>query len=317
MFTKRGSKAEGGRSVYLQCSEGTKHRKCGNKSVRYYDTFELTIINSLIEMDLTSLFQSNNDHDDTNKHKLREQIYELTKQIEKLDNTIINATEMCFENPDDQFFKQTRAKLINEHSDLRVEVEDLNQQLFETGHKSNYEELKGNLEAVVFSQNIDDDIETYTMRKAINTHLIDIIQYIAVDGVKQVAWVVFDFSYAKNRINKHLEIFRDVMLSGDTDFSFELSPPSVEDAEVFGDSALSPQIKIKLKRFKDSSPVEKDILELRQAFSVAPKELVKINKICNLAINRNWKSNKRTNYRVLDSKTHKDMIKKLSSDFFK
>lgn len=317
MFTKRGSRAEGGRSVYLQCSEGTKHRKCGNKSVRYYDTFELTIINTLIEIDLTSLFQPNNEHDDNNKHKLREQIYELTKQIEELESTIINATEMCFKNPEDKFFKQTRAKLINEQSDLKVEVEDLNLQLFETGRKSNYEELQGNLEAVVFSQNLEDDIETYTMRKSINTHLIDIIQYIAVDGVKQEAWVVFDLGYATNRIKKHLEIFRDVMLTGDTEFSFELSPRSIEDTEAFGDSSLSPHIKIKLKRFKDRRPTDNDIVELRLSFAVAPKELVKINNICNKAINRNWKSNKRAKYRVLDSKTHKEINDKVTSDFFK
>lgn len=326
MYTKRGAKAEGGRSVYLQCSEGTKHRKCGNKAVRYYDTFEKTIINSLIETDLSSLFQSNNEQSDERTHKIREQIYELTKEVEKLDKTIITATQMYFENPDDQFFKKTRMKVINDQSNLKAKLDELNQQLLQTRSKSNYEDFKSNLETVLLSQNLNDDIETYTMRKAINTYLIDILQYIAIDGDKQDAWVVFDKGFVKQQIKgsairgqkllyqAHMEsdfekyfptplLFdkNGVGISGRDHNSAEPSKPlNKKEINSFG-TRENPYFHIKLQRFKDVEPTYEDILKLRTGYDYAPKELIIINDICNQAINRNWKMKKRLNYEVLSA----------------
>ena len=326
MFTKRGAKAEGGRSVYLQCSEGTKHKKCGNKAVRYYDTFETTIINSLIEMDLSSLFQSNNEQNDKQTHKLREQVYELTKEVEKLNKTIINATQMCFESPDDQFFKQTRMKIINDQSDCKRQLEELNQQLLGTRRKSNYEEFKSNLETVLSSQNLSDDIETYTMRKAINTYLIDILQYISIDGEKQEAWVVFDIGFVKQQVkdsalrgqklmsqayieNDPEKFFPTPLLfdkngidiSGrESDSAKPLNPVNEKELNSFG-TRENAYFHIKLQRFKGVEPTYEDILNLRTGYDYAPEELLKINDICNQAINRNWITKKRVNYKVLSA----------------
>lgn len=325
MFTKRGAKAEGGRSVYLQCSEGTKHRKCGNKAVRYYDTFEMTIIHTISELDLSQIFSTDTKQQDNLLHSLREQAYELTRKIEKLDETIVNASQMCFENPKDQFFKQARIKVIDEQSELKSQLEEINRQILESRGQKNYDDFKNNLQAVLKSQNLSDDIETYTMRKAINTYLIDIFQYIAIDGVKKKAWVVLDHSFFKRLLEQQHEGFQEsanqAMQSGNFEEFFPSGPIYDENGvdisgidnhtlEPFTETNVkelnsfqlgdTPYIEVRLKRFKDSEPTYDELLALRTGHRFAPSELVEINEICNSAINRNWQKNKRINYQVLD-----------------
>ncbi|XQW86264.1 recombinase family protein [Thalassotalea piscium] len=320
LFTKRGSMAEGGRSAYLQCSEGTKLRKCGNRAVRYFDTFEKTIIKTLKELDLSSLFQKSSGIDNEKIAEKRNEIYELQNKQKEIETKLENATDLLLTDPSDEDIVSARIYLKNQRGILASKVETLNNELVAVNRKSSYQEFKDNLEIVIDSFSEADEIAVYSKRRAINTYLIDIIQYIAIDGVKQEAWVVFDISFEINRITKHVEMFLKHFLKDQNDFSIELEPPSdkeIGEIKVFGKGGITPHLKIKLKRFNNEEPKTDDIMALRESFEVAPNELVKINDICNLAINRNWKSNKRTNYRVLNSETHKEITKELSEALFK
>lgn len=332
-YSKRGSKAEGGRSNYLQCNEGTRHLKCGNKAVRYFDTFEPTILHSINEMDLSHLFNNSNENNDREIHLLREQEKQLTDDIAKLDRKIINATKMYFDNPDDTHIRDSRIECIEEQKALKHQLEETKQKILSSRVTTNYDDFKSNLERVLSTQEIEDDVEAYSLRKAINTYLIDIIQYIAIDGVTQEAWVVFDIGFFKQQIeNQHKlgqELIQKAMAEGDFEKYFPTGPlydengvdisgsdnhtakPFTETDEkelnAFG-LGDTPHIKIKLKRFKDEVPTYNDLLELRTGFQFATDELIKINELCNVAVNRNWKMKKRINYQVLTKEESEKLI---------
>jgi len=317
LFTKKGSKAEGGRSAYLQCSEGTKLRdkkRCGNKSVRYFDTFEKTIIQTLMELDLSHLF-TNNHNEKHRQNDIRSEIYQAKLNVDDLDEKIKNATRLQIDKPDDQYIASFKEEYIVEKVKIEQKITELNYELASINKNINYQLFKDNLELVLKSRNEEDEIKVYNKRRSINSYMIDIIQYIAIDGVKQQAWVVFDFNHEINRVRKNLErdheIFREALVTGKTDLYMGLSAPIDEEVGVQDRGSITPHLKIKLKRFKDCNPTPEDVMELRRVFEIAPTELVKINKICNLAVNKNWKKNRRINYQVLDAKAHDDMTKEL------
>jgi len=318
LFTKRGSKAEGGRSAYLQCSEGTKLRKCGNRAVRYFDTFEKSVIKSLTELDLSSLFQTGEDKGNQQAANLRKNIFELKKEQKKIAAKIKTATNLLLEEPDDNDIIEARASLKNDRDINESEIEKLNAELVSLSRKSNYQEFKDSLEIVINSFTEEDEITTYNKRRAINTYLIDILQYIAIDGVKQQAWVVFDIEFAKNLIRQGFkrgqeEIKREV-IAGIPAIVTETSIPSDKESDAF--TAWGSHIKLKLRRFVERLPTYDDIVEMREFFEVAPPELLKINRVCNEAINKNWRRNKRLKYTVLDSEAFNKLEEQIIEELY-
>lgn len=300
LFTKRGSKAEGGRSAYLQCSEGTKLRKCGNRAVRYFDTFEKTIIKTLIELDLSSLFQKNSSVDSQKLIEMRNEIYEIESEQKKIDVKMQTATDLLLEDPTDKDIVETRARLKNQRGVLASKLETLNEELMSCSRKSNYREFKDNLEIVINSFSEEDEIATYNKRRAINTYLIDIIQYIAIDGVNQSSWIVFDLGFFKERYKQSILAGQNFMENkyalGE---SFETKLPNTKEIKAFGFSPISAHLKVKLNRFNNRPPTKNDVLNLRESIEIAPTELIDINETINSAINKKWQSLKRKSYQVL------------------
>ena len=174
------------------------------------------------------------------------------------------------------------------------------------------------LEIVINSFTEEDEITTYNKRRAINTYLIDILQYIAIDGVKQQAWVVFDIEFAKNLIRQGFkrgqeEIKREV-IAGIPAIVTETSIPSDKESDAF--TAWGSHIKLKLRRFVERLPTYDDIVEMREFFEVAPPELLKINRVCNEAINKNWRRNKRLKYTVLDSEAFNKLEEQIIEELY-
>ncbi|GAB2997973.1 recombinase family protein [Psychrosphaera aestuarii] len=318
LFTKRGSKAEGGRSAYLQCSEGTKLRKCGNKAVRYFDTFEKSVIKSLVELDLSSLFQSSEDKGNHRAANLRKNIFELKKQQKKIASKIKTATNLLLEDPNDKDIVEARNSLKKDRDVNESEIEKLNTELISLSRKSNYEEFKDSLKIVLNSFTEEDEISTYNKRRAINTYLIDVLQYIAIDGVKQQAWIVFDIEFAKNLIRQSFKRGQEEMerqvIPGIPALVSEYSVPSEKEIDAF--AAWGSHIKLKLRRFVDRLPNLDDVIEMREFFEVAPSELLKINRICNEAINKNWRRNKRLRYTVLDNESFNEVRQQIIDEFY-
>lgn len=307
LFVKRGSKAEGGRSAYLQCSEGTKladKKRCGNKSVRYFDTFEKTIIKSLVEMDLDQLFKANDNVEKRQNTKIRSDIYDAKTQLEKINKKIKNVSMLMVEDPDDLSFAEIKEELKLDKIQTEYSIQKLNQELLSLNKNNDVGVFKDNLDIVLKSFNERDEIATYNKRRAINTYLIDILQYIAIDGQKQQAWIVFDLDFFKQKYKQSFDAGIDLLntiQSNDREIlHFETDIPSEAEIKAFGTSPIEPHVKIQLRRFKDTNPTTEDVLSLRESFEIAPQELVEINYKVNAAINRNWRSLKRTKYQVLD-----------------
>lgn len=300
LFTKRGSKAEGGRSAYLQCSEGTKLRKCGNRAVRYFDTFEKTIIMTLVELDLSSLFQKNSNVDNQKIIEKRNEIYEIENEQKKIERKMYVATDKLLEDPSDKDIVKRRAELKNQRGILASKLESLKDELMSVSRKSNYQEFKDNLEIVINSFSEEDDIATYNKRRAINTYLIDIVQYIAIDGVNQSCWIVFDLGFLKEKYKGSILEGQDFMAKKNAlGESFDTNIPNNKEVIAFGFSPISAHLKVKLNRFNNRPPTKDDVLNLRESIEIAPKELIEINETINSAINKNWQSLKRKSYQVL------------------
>jgi hypothetical protein len=309
LFAKKGSKAEGGRSSYLQCSEGTKLRKCGNRAVRYFDTFEKTIIKTLIELDLSSLFQKKSGVDNQQLLQKRNEIYELQNEQKVVEKKIVNATELLLSDPTDKDIVDARTKLKNQRSVTASKLERLNEELMSVNRKSNYRDFKDNLDVVIDSYSEEDEIATYNKRRAINTYLIDIIQYIAIDGVNQRCWIVFDLGFFKEKIKQSIVSGVDLLNTLKLDDKvIETKIPDDREMKAFGTSPISAHLKVAFNRFNNRPPTKDDVLNLRESVEIAPDELVKINNIVNLAINKNWQSLKRKSYQVLDCEMHDKLL---------
>jgi DNA invertase Pin-like site-specific DNA recombinase len=307
LFTKKGSKAEGGRSAYLQCSEGTKladKERCGNRSVRYFDTFEKTIIKSLSELDLEQLFQVNDQDSKRENDKIRSDIFDAKTRLSEIGKKLKNVSMLMVEDPDDESFVEIKEDLKIEKINVEESIQKLNQELLSLNKNHNVQVFKDNLEIVLNSFNEEDEIATYSKRRAINTYLLDILQYIAIDGQKQQAWIVFDLDFFKERYKQSFDAGMDLLntlqSSGAETLHLETAIPSEAEIKAFGTSPIQPHIRIELRRFKDANPTTEDVLNLRESFEIAPRELVEINDKINSAINRNWRSLKRTQYQVLD-----------------
>lgn len=320
LFTKRGSIAEGGRTTYLQCSEGTKFRKCGNRAVRYFDTFEISIIRSLEELNLSNLFCVNTDSDDSRIASKRNEIYAVKEELKVLEKKITNATDLLLSDPNDNDIVVARRTLKNQRSILESKLETLDSDLVNLSRKTNYDDFKSNLETVLLSNSGQDEVAIYSKRRAINTHLIDIIQYIAVDGVNKKAWIVFDIEFAKNRIREQYflgqEMIKDAIAKGNLSDVMYTEIPTEDEINAFGMGGLASHLKVSLKRFTDKPPTRDDVLEMRTAFEYAPLELKKINAICNAAINKNWQSNTRKEYKVLDMQTAENILNDVHEEFY-
>lgn len=320
LFTKRGSIAEGGRTTYLQCSEGTKFRKCGNRAVRYFDTFEISIIRSLEELNLSNLFRINTDSDNGRIASKRNEIHAVKEELKVLEKKIINATDLLLSDPNDNDIVVARRTLKNQRSILESKLETLDSDLVTLSRRTNYDDFKSNLETVLLSNSGEDEIAIYSKRRAINTHLIDIIQYIAVDGVNKEAWIVFDIEFAKKQIREQFflgqELLRDAPAKGNSSDFMCTEVPTEGEIKSFGTGELITHLKISLKRFTDNSPTRDTVLEMRTAFEYAPSELKDINAICNSAINKNWQSNTRKEYRVLDMQTAENILNDIHEEFY-
>jgi hypothetical protein len=317
LFTKRGSKAEGGRSAYLQCSEGTKLRKCGNRAVRYFDTFEVSIIKSLVEIDLSSLFQVSDNSDDNSVKIKREEIYSIEKEQKSLEKKISNATDLLLDDPTDEDIVKARLKFKNQRNILNSQLENLNKELMGFTRKTDYQEFKSNLDIILDSYSEEDEIATYSKRRSINTHLIDIIQYIAIDGVKQVAWIVFNIQFAAEQIRKAFALGQQRLnTEGNNDLFFESDIITDEEFDAFGAGGLNVHIKIDLRRFKGKLPTKENVVEMRTIYDIAPPELIKINETCNSAINKNWQSKKSLSYKVLDLETKNKLQDEIYAEYY-
>ena len=304
MFTKKGSVAEGGRSVYLQCSEGTKHQKCGNRAVRYYDTFEMTIIQSLTEMNLSHLFEPSTHKSKAELHKLKQESDSIELELSKMDEIIKEASKQCFRNAGDNYFKEARAELIEERDHLAEHHERLKSKIFEQREGKSHKAFKDNLSYVLKSNLNSDDVQTYNIRRSINTYLKDLVQYIAVDGVHKKAWVVFKKEHIIRKIEQATAAGREWLSKKINEGTTELylNSSSNGDFNTFGFFPL--HIELFLHRFNSSHQI--DISELRTSHETAPRELIKINRTLNEAINRSWKKNKKLKYEILsDSERNK------------
>ncbi|MCL1051947.1 recombinase family protein [Shewanella abyssi] len=305
LFSKKGSKAEGGKCVYLQCSEGTKFKKCGNRAVRYFDTFEKTILKTLTELELSLLFDNSKYNEEDEKNSIRNQQNKISEELVIIETKVSNATHLLLVDTNDLDTKKARTELTSRRAKLRLELTHLEEKLFTVSRSVNYASFQDNLSLVMDTFNSEDELATYIQRRTINTHLIDIIQYIAIDGVNQSAWVVFDLNYFKQQLadsfsftdNYLNQCYREGTLSV---FSTEVTESEVEALEAYS-SGICAHLKIKLKRFNTDAPTYQDVLNLRRAYEVAPKELRDINEIVNSAINQNWKTLRRRSYEIIDN----------------
>jgi DNA invertase Pin-like site-specific DNA recombinase len=331
LFQKRGSKAEGGMISYLQCSEGTKLRdkeKCGNKSVRYSDTFEKTLISTLVELDLSPLFKTKVDKDDSQKIDIRNQIYKHKTQLDKINIDIKNVSRLQVKNPDDESFDEIKMELREEKNKIDEQIETLNQELITIERNNDYDLFRNNLDFVLNSVDLDDDFKTYTKRRAINTYLMDIIQYIAIDGVTKNCWIVFDLGFVKeellasfmrgenNKKNLKPKQIKGEFKIGDIAPEDDFIMPSDTQISAFGTNAVSAHIKVKLHRFNVYQPDTMDTEILREAYDIAPPSLIKINRICDNAINRNWKHLRRKHFQVLDQNKYEEIQNSLFDQEF-
>lgn len=318
LFTKRGSKKEGGKSAYLQCSEGTKHKKCGNRAVRYFDTFEKSIIHTLNEMNLSSLFSQDNQTQNTLLSGYREQKVKAESELIDINQELKNATKLIVKFPDDEDFIEAKHEIKHNQSLTISKIDELEQKIARSRNNNNYDKFKSNLQVVIDSLDADEELESHFKRKAINTYLIDIIQYIAIDGVKQEAWIVLDHNYLKNEIRQGFARGKEIINLPELErikASSEVTIPTEEEIDVFG-LGFAPHIKIKLRRFDDCTPSRQDLLEMRTTYEIAPKELIKINKTCDSAINKNWKSKKRLTYTVLDDEASSKLRDAVYEEFY-
>jgi len=312
LFSKKGSKAEGGKCVYLQCSEGTKFKKCGNRAVRYFDTFEKTVLRTLTELELSLLFDNSKSSEEDERNSIRNEQSEINEELLDIDRRVSNATHLLLDTPDDRDIKIARTDLISRRTELRLELSRLDEKLFTVSRSVNYASFQDNLSLVMDTFNSEDELATYIQRRTINTHLIDIIQYIAVDGVNQSVWVVFDLNYFKQQLADSFS-YTDNYLNQcykegtPTIFSTEVTESEVEALEAYS-SGICAHLKIKLKRFNTDEPTYDDVLKLRRAYEVAPKELRDINEIVNSGINQNWKTLRRRSYEIIDNDLYDQIL---------
>ncbi|MBB1505768.1 recombinase family protein [Pseudoalteromonas sp. SG41-1] len=318
LFRKRGSKAENFICYYLQCSEGTKLQNkehCGNKSVRYHDTFEKTIMTILKEINIASLFKSKDDKYTQQELSLRNRSYDISVEIEEKIKLLKNITKLLVQDPDDDYIKQERNEMLEEKRQLELKVEDINQQLVSLRNSHSYDNFKDNLDFVLKTVNPNDEVETYNKRRAINTYLMDVIQYIAVDGVNKQSWIVFDLGFVKDELSKAFQRGQDYLANATRDENGQIIDhthiPDDDELRAFGTNAISPHIKVKHNRYKVTEPDSHDKIILREAFDIAPPELIRINKKVDKAVNRTWKHLRRKHYRVLDMKAYEELQESL------
>jgi hypothetical protein len=290
-----------------------KIKKCGNRAVRYFDTFEKTIIKTLLELDLSSLFRLDNSQDVKAQDSIRKKLSSNQDKLKSINKKMENALQLLLEDPSDTDVKFARDKLKDERVLVNNDTDALNDELMSLNRKVNHLDFKDNLELVLNSMKEDDDLATYNIRRSINTYLIDVIQYISINGQDQSCWVVFDLRFFTKKIeesislgNQYLNNLMEGKIQDEQDYV-----PSEKEIRSFGTSPLDAHLKIKLNRFIKTVPSENDILNLRESFDIAPSELIKINEIVNSAINRNFKSLKRKEYKVLDSKLHNEILDKV------
>lgn len=318
--TKKGSNAEGGRSTYLQCREGSKRNgankvnKCGNKSVRYFDTLEKSIIHSLVELDLSQLFDISVSKDEFELSKLKNHVQSIEKKISLVEADIINATrENVQSNFKNKYLKIVIDEDIVKQQKLEIELETLNQEIANTTLSVNSSTFFSNLKTVIDSFDKKDSSKTdqenrditCNKRRAINMQLADLVQYIAIDGSEKngakYAWVVFDLNIIKAKIIRAIENGNEWLskkIGDDGCVKLAHTTPNEEFAAM---GFFPAHIKIKLNRFKDCDPSQDELFIMRESFQIAPKELIKINEKLNGAINRGWKHLRRKEYKVLDS----------------
>lgn len=330
LFQKRGSRAEGGKCDYLQCSEGTKLRNCQNRAVRYLDTLEKTLIAVLLELDLSPLFKANTEKDDRKKIDIRNEIHKYQKRLDEIQNEILNVTRLQVKNPNDDSFHVVKEELMEEKNTLNELIEKLSYELNTMGRHHNYTEFKNNLEFVLSSTMLEDEMEIYNKRRAINTYLMDIIQYISVDSKNKECWVVFELGYVKEELLASFQRGQDMLKSGQIGIPMkpeyenlkigDIAPddgsyiPTESEIRAFGTEAMNAHLRIKLHRFNAYEPDSMDVEILREAFPVAPPELIKINQTMNKAINRTWKRFKNKTYKVLDLKSYENLKNSLFDD---
>jgi resolvase-like protein/recombinase-like zinc beta ribbon protein/recombinase len=318
--TKKGSKAEGGRSTYLQCRDGSsndgkyKVNKCGNKSVRYFDTLEKSIIHSLVELDLSQLFDISVSKDELELSTLKNQAQSIEKKISLVETDIINATrENVQSNFKNKYLKIVIEEDIVKQQKLEMELENLNQEIANTTLSDNSSTFFGNLKTVIdtFDKKDSDKTDqenrdiTCNKRRAINMQLADLVQYIAIDGSAtsgaKYAWVVFDLNIIKAKILRAIENGNEWILTNTNNGNLKKLAHTTSNEEFAAMGIFPAHIKIKLNRFKNCDPTQDELFIMRESFQVAPKELIKVNEKINDAINRGWKHLRRKEYKVLDN----------------
>jgi DNA invertase Pin-like site-specific DNA recombinase len=328
--TKKGSNAEGGRSTYLQCREGSKSNgvnkvnKCGNKSVRYFDTLEKSIIHSLVELDLSQLFDTGVSKDEFELTQLKDKIKSIEDQISTISTELIIATRMYFKAPKDISIKIAREECIGEQQKLEMELESLNQEIANTTLNENSTQFFGNLKTVIdtFDKKDSDKTDqenrdiTCNKRRAINMQMADLVQYIAIDGSEnngdKYAWVVFDLNIIKAKIIRAIENGNEWLAKKLDDGGCVKLAHTTPNEEFEAMGFFPAHIKIKLNRFNNCDPSQDELFIMRESFQIAPKELIKINEKLNDAINRGWKHLRRKEYKVLDKDAYNAIFKETS-----
>ena len=137
LFTKRGSKKEGGKSSYLQCSEGTKHKKCGNKAVRYFDTFEKSVIHSLMEIDLSALFAQDNETENILLNQYRERKYIAETKLIEIALELKNAVKLLLKFPDDEDILEAMNDKKHEKRLQEINVDSLEEKIARSRKNNN------------------------------------------------------------------------------------------------------------------------------------------------------------------------------------
>ena len=318
IVTKKGSKAEGGRSSYLQCRVGSKKEKtvkCGNRAVRYFDTLEKSIIHSLVELDLSQLFNVAGNNNKFEINQLRNKIQSVRDEITFVEKKLNTATHAYFENPKDVSIQIARKECMAEQEKLEMELENLNQELANTTLNGDSSLFFSNLKTVIDSFDKESRDETCEKRRAINMQLADLVQYIAVDGNAKngakYAWVVFDLNIIKAKIAKSLEKGCEWLRTKLSNNELVQFSNTVSEEEFSALGFFPAHIKIKLDRFKDSDPTKDALLTMRESFQIAPKELIRINNKLNNAINRGWKHLRRKEYKVLDDDAYNTLFQEI------
>ena len=325
--TKKGSNAEGGRSTYLQCREGSKSNgankvnKCGNKSIRYFDTLEKSIIHSLVELDLSQLFDTSVSKDEFELAQLKGKIKSIEDKISLVEKKLNNATHLYLENLKDISMRIAREECLVEQQKLEMELENLNQEAANKSLSEDSSKLFGNLKTVIDSFDKKDrnkteqenrDI-TCNKRRAINMHLADLVQYIAIDGSAKNgdkhAWVVFDLNIIKAKMIRAIESGNEWLVKRMADGGCVKLANTTPNEEFEAMGFFPAHIKIRLNRFKDCDPSQDELFIMRESFQIAPKELIKINEKLNDAINRGWKHLRRKEYKVLNNDAYNVIFK--------